>query len=254
MISQNVYFLFSYIFKLPLSRHVTGLQPKKQMAGKLLRKPRAPKPLPAIVYEPEKPFDYEETSDHQQTINHSIESPSPIPTPYSAGRLSPVPSLASHAPTEMIKDRQEVRNNEYLRTRSFTRSAPSKRNSRKSLVTPTTRERTMSGKSHSVNNYNVTRPYKPCGPEAFPYRKPKTEPEVSRLLFHDNDWNYYEPPKFMLNDFLHRLSRINKFPVAKVKRIIYSKNNYEKITKLISQSFSLGQTKISQQEMKLPGE
>ncbi|XP_071511291.1 uncharacterized protein [Diadema antillarum] len=88
----------------------------------------------------------------------------------------------------------------------------------------------------ALESDSLVKPYKPRGPDPFPLRQPKQPPEVKHEILYANvdDPRYYEIPAFSLNDFCYDLSRVYEMPREQVKNIVFSKQNFKKMTTLFA--------------------
>nr|XP_054771313.1 uncharacterized protein LOC129279242 [Lytechinus pictus] len=86
----------------------------------------------------------------------------------------------------------------------------------------------------TLESDSLVKPYKPRGPDPFPLRHPKQPSEIRpELLYADvDDPRFFEIPEFTLNDFCYDLSRVYALPRERVKNIVFSKQNFKKMTTL----------------------
>ena len=204
--------------------------------GKLLRKPRAPKPLPPLTATPDtrtgkdKINDYFESMDFDDEIARVRDATlRQSPTP------SVVPSLVSPPPPSESNPRRSL----YGRTVTYqsptlqSRVSFISREEKKFILDPLFRDQTSLGTY--VDGKSLIKPYKPRGPEGLPARPPKKNPEIMHAIDITDDIRYYTPPAFTLQNFMVHLSDIRNLPLRKVKELVYSKHNYKKLTKLLAE-------------------
>ncbi|XP_053404310.1 leucine-rich repeat-containing protein 63-like [Mercenaria mercenaria] len=206
------------------------------MGKQLLRKPRAPKPLPPLPTTPtpsapgaaSKLTEYYESVDFLEddavyrsrdpTIRHS-------PTP------SVVPSLVSPPPSESYQRKSVFR--------TFTYPSPLShisyisRDEKKFVLDPLFRDQTSLGTY--VDGKSLVKPYKPRGPDCLPARPPRRNPEITHAIDIVDDIRFYNPPAFTLENFMVNVADIRNMPLRKVRSIMYSKENYKKLTKMIAE-------------------
>ncbi|XP_074657962.1 uncharacterized protein LOC141910963 [Tubulanus polymorphus] len=222
-----------------------GLKSKKtQNSTKLLRKPRPPPP--PVRKKPAEQDPEDDDPDRFDKQESSLFDPdeynlrwTPLPTTPSV-----VPSLASPVPAELAKSRKSP-----LKRRGKSGSSPQRvnsylRNQQKYILEALYRHNTSEYRivpsSSSTAPGSLVKSYKPRGPDAFPMRMPKILPHLmNQYLFleEQDDLRYYEPCLFTLNDFLIRVSQIQRLPLRKVKKAVFSKHNYKKLTKLLAQEY-----------------
>ncbi|XP_038051222.1 uncharacterized protein LOC119724305 [Patiria miniata] len=84
---------------------------------------------------------------------------------------------------------------------------------------------------------SLVQPYKPRGPDGFPFRTPRNLPEVKKeLLYLDHEHlRYHLPPDFTLEDFQVEVGAYGR-PLQRetLKKAILSKQNYKKLTTLFA--------------------
>lgn len=210
----------------------------KSMGGKLLRKPRAPKSLPPMTVTPAPPettparpfyenYDFEEREygSPQHHYRTEVDSPMKSPTP------SIVPSLISPPPSES----NPVKRMLYRHT---IHGSPQSnvtfisRDEKKFVLDPLYREKTSLGTY--VDGKSLVKPFKPRGPQMFPARPPRRNPEIYSVDYID-DIRFIKPPAFSLDDFLSEMSEYNRIPLVRMREAVYSRHNYKKITKLLAE-------------------
>lgn len=105
------------------------------------------------------------------------------------------------------------------------------------------RGRTSMGSFADTNS--LVKPYSDRGPEPFPLRLPRRNPDFLPMDMFD-DVRFYDPPAFRLENFMLHLSAIEEIPLHSVREIITSKHNYKKLTKLLAEHYiyPLRQTSI----------
>ncbi|XP_052216236.1 leucine-rich repeat-containing protein 63-like isoform X1 [Dreissena polymorpha] len=209
------------------------------MGKQLLRRPRAPKPLPPLPDTPApsthggttKLNDYFESIDFNidddgnyksrdaTTIRHS-------PTP------SVVPSLVSPPPSESLH-RKSVYRTAYPSRQS--RMSGVSRDEKKFVLDPLYRDHTSLGTY--VDGKSLVKPYKPRGPDSLPARQPRKHPEITHAIDIVDDIRFYHPPAFTLNNFIVKMSDIHGIPYQKVYGYVSSRENYIKLTKMIADEF-----------------
>lgn len=111
-----------------------------------------------------------------------------------------------------------------------------------------------SGPGRTLESDSLVKPYKPRGPEPFPLRQPKQPSEIRpEILYADvDDPRFYEIPEFTLNDFCHDLSRVYALPTERVKNIVFSKQNFKKMTTLFG-SFAQEKRQVTVKTLELKG-
>ncbi|XP_060070630.1 leucine-rich repeat-containing protein 63-like [Ylistrum balloti] len=213
---------------------------------KLLRRPRAPKPLPPLSTpsptknssSPVKPF--YETYDFDTDIP-TRETPVTIrqsPTP------SVVPSLISPPPSESNPTRKHYLYRHVIQHGSQqTNVAFVSRDDKKFILDPLYRVKTSLGTY--VDGKSLIKPFKPRGPESFPARPPRRHPEIFHVDYVD-DIRYYAPPTFTLETFMMEISDRQRLPMRSVKQAVCSRYNYKKMTKLLAEqnTFELSQDEV----------
>lgn len=204
------------------------------MGKQLLRKPRAPKPLPPLPDTPapsapgatSKLTEYFESIDFlDDDVHYRSTTTRHSPTP------SVVPSLVSPPPSESFQRKSVFR--------TFTYPSPLSRNSyisreeKKFILDPLFRDQTSLGTY--VDGKSLVKPYKPRGPDGLPARPPRRNPEIVHAIDVVDDIRFYNPPAFTLENFMVRIADIRNIPLRKVRSIMYSKDNYKKLTKIIAE-------------------
>ncbi|XP_060573580.1 leucine-rich repeat-containing protein 63-like isoform X2 [Ruditapes philippinarum] len=206
------------------------------MGKQLLRKPRAPKPLPPLPVTPapsgpgaaSKLTEYFESIDfldddlayrsRDPTIRHS-------PTP------SVVPSLVSPPPSESFQRKSVFRTFTYPSPLSHISYVS--RDEKKFVLDPLFRDQTSLGTY--VDGKSLVKPYKPRGPDGLPARPPRRNPEIAHAIDIVDDIRFYNPPAFTLENFMVDVADVRNIPLRKVRALVYSKENYKKLTKLIAE-------------------
>lgn len=122
--------------------------------------------------------------------------------------------------------------------RTFTYPSPLSRTSyfskeeKKFILDPLFRDQTSLGTY--VDGKSLIKPYKPRGPDGLPARPPRRNPEITHAIDIVDDIRFYNPPAFTLENFVVRIADIRNMPLRKVRSIVYSKENYKKLTKIIA--------------------
>lgn len=205
------------------------------MGKQLLRKPRAPKPLPPLPTTPTpsapgastKLTEYYESVDfldeeghrsREATIHHS-------PTP------SVVPSLVSPPPSESFQRKSVFRTFTY--PSPLSRISYISREEKKFVLDPLFRDQTSLGTY--VDGKSLVKPYKPRGPDGLPARQPRKQAEVTHAIDIVDDIRFYSPPAFTLENFIVKMADVRNISLKKVRSVVYSKQNYKKLTKMIAE-------------------
>jgi len=204
------------------------------MGKQLLRRPRAPKQLPPMPDSPDpsthggttKLNDYYESIDFgldddfrsRATTRHS-------PTP------SVVPSLVSPPPSESLHRKSAFRTMTFPTPHS--RISFVSRDEKKFILDPLYRDHTSLGTY--VDGKSLIKPYKPRGPDGLPARLPKKYPEITHAIDIVDDVRFYQPPAFTLESFTAKLADVRGLPLRSVRSIVYSRENYKKLTKIIAE-------------------
>jgi len=207
------------------------------MGKQLLRRPRAPKPLPPVQDTPApstfggtntKFNDYLDTidflDDDGQYKSRDATTIRQSPTP------SVVPSLVSPPPSESMHRKSVFRSMTYPTPAS--RISFLSKDEKKFMLDPLYREHTSLGTY--VDGVSLVKPYKPRGPDGLPARMPRKNPEITHAIDIVDDIRFYQPPSFTLENFVVKLSDIRGLPLKKVRSMVYSRENYKKLTKMIA--------------------
>ena len=202
---------------------------------KLLRKPRAPKPLPPLPATPEIRTGKDKLTDYFESIDFGVDDEiaqvrdatwRQSPTP------SVVPSLVSPPPPSESNPRRSYgRTVTYQSPTLHSRVSFISREEKKFVLDPLFRDQTSLGTY--VDGKSLVKPYKPRGPDGLPARPPKRNPELMHAIDIVGDIRFYSPPAFTLENFMVHLSDIRGVPLRKVREAVYSKHNYKKITKML---------------------
>lgn len=205
--------------------------------GKLLRKPRAPKPLSPLSPTPEHKAGKDRLTDYFESIDFAIDDEiarvrdatlRQSPTP------SVVPSLVSPPPPSESNPRRSYgRTVTYQTPTLHSRVSFISREEKKFVLDPLFRDQTSLGTY--VDGKSLIKPYKPRGPDGLPARPPKRNPEILHAIDVVDDIRFYSPPAFTLENFMVHLSDIRGVPLRKVREAMYSKHNYKKLTKLLAE-------------------
>ena len=212
--------------------------------GKLLRKPRAPKPLPPLPVTPEHKTGKDKFTDYFESYDFGFDDEiaqvrdatlRQSPTP------SVVPSLVSPPPPSESNARRSFgRTVTYQSPTLHSRVSFISREEKKFVLDPLFRDHTSLGTY--VDGKSLVKPYKPRGPDGLPARAPKKYPEIMHAIDIVDDIRFYSPPAFTLENFMVHLSEIRGLPLRKVKEAMYSKHNYKKMTKLLAEKTIYPQT------------
>ena len=212
--------------------------------GKLLRKPRAPKPLPPLPVTPEHKAGKDKFTDYFESYDFGFDDEiaqvrdatlRQSPTP------SVVPSLVSPPPPSESNARRSFgRTVTYQSPTLHSRVSFISREEKKFVLDPLFRDHTSLGTY--VDGKSLVKPYKPRGPDGLPARAPKKYPEIMHAIDIVDDIRFYSPPAFTLENFMVHLSEIRGLPLRKVKEAMYSKHNYKKMTKLLAEKTIYPQT------------
>lgn len=210
--------------------------PSSGSGAKLLRRPRAPKQLPPIPTpspvkdsdSPSKPFyeTYDYDTDLTVTVHESTVRQSPTP--------SVVPSLISPPPSESNPTRKFYRH--VLHRSQPTNVTFQSSDEKKFVLDPLYRVKTSLGTY--VDGKSLVKPFKPRGPESFPGRLPRKNPEIFHVDYID-DIRYYQPPAFTLDNFVMDISEKQKIPMNLVQKSMTSRYNYKRLLKIIDEQNTL---------------
>ncbi|XP_071950183.1 uncharacterized protein [Antedon mediterranea] len=201
-------------------------------SNQLLRRPIAPSQT-STVEQVEKDLNEKNVIVHEtKSFVSSCQNLSPVP--------SVAPTLASDIETGDFAEFQTPANTPRTRAKS--------RKSQKNACAPL-----FTGKhdfrfkiepryqlSHNylpkVESPSIVYPYKPRGPDAFPFREPMRPPEVKKeLLYTDTfDMENLKFPEFTLNDFQFDINSIYEMPKVTMTKAVLSKQNYKKLTTLFA--------------------
>ena len=192
---------------------------------KLLRKPRAPAPIPAPPQSPPPKSYTSETYAHfipaGSEHNNSLVS-GPEARYHSKG-------ASSYKPVGLTLRKGDL----------------------KYILDPIVREKTNLGTY--VEGQNLVKPYRNRGPERFPPRLPKQpKPIPPSLLFDDHFGRYEEEPSFCLEDFIVTMSHVHHVPLLRTKQIMYSRQTYKKLHKLLSEYLRPKVESVSHVEIRPP--
>ncbi|KAL8588853.1 hypothetical protein ACOMHN_011568 [Nucella lapillus] len=216
---------------------------KKPKTGQLLRKPRAPKRLPPITAE-----------DEREKAKLSEQSASPERHPFSdvfdmfdlrpedETRMTPppsgAPSLASPPPSES----GPTRNTYPFRSPVSNVTSFVSREDERYVLDPMFRGRTNLGTY--IDGKSLVKPFKPRGPEPFPPRAPKQNPDIT-FDYDCDDIRFFQPPSFTLEHFMAAVAERSHLPLRKVREIVYSKHNVKKLTDLLVQEKLYPRTQVT---------
>ncbi|XP_066267668.1 uncharacterized protein [Branchiostoma lanceolatum] len=201
------------------------------MPGTLLRRPLPPK--------------------ERQQPSVPMISPSPSPdiyrvhTPPHPLRLSPVPSLPSVVPS--LASGMHLSQLEAPRDglQSPVPTIDSK------FMVAQKLEKQRSDTAGFIIKQNLLLPYKPRGPDFFPHREPKRPPPVSLTdLFREENFSDKKEPDFTLDDFHVDMSQVPTMPRRELQRAVLSKQNYNKMIKMLSEEFSPRQEEVRTTEVR----
>lgn len=210
---------------------------KRQYTGKLLRRPRAPRQLPPLAVE-----DAEATEDTKGTVLPGTYGPSVFGDAFSmfdlsseeaSHRVSPIPSgapsLASPPPSESAPTRLTYAYHSPLSNiTSFT-----SKGDEKYVLDPMFRGQTAVGRY--VDEQSLARSFKFRGPDPFPLRNPRQNPDI--LMDYDcDDVRYFNPPAFTLEHFLRNVAEQKHLALPRVRKIICSRHNVKKLTDLLAET------------------
>ena len=207
---------------------MTG-QPNKGPV-KLLRKPRAPAPIPAP---PQSPAPKSYTSETYQPFIPGIPAGSEHNNSLVSGPETRYHSKAnsSYKPVGLTLRKGDL----------------------KYILDPIVREKTNLGTY--VEGQNLVKPYRNRGPERFPLRLPKQpKPIPPSLLFDYHFGRYEEEPSFCLEDFIVTVSHVHHVPLIRTKQIIYSRQTYKKLHKLLAEYLRPKVESVSHVEIRPPCE
>ncbi|KAL3847912.1 hypothetical protein ACJMK2_018802 [Sinanodonta woodiana] len=213
---------------------IPGLKSKKNLTGRLLRRPRPPKrlsPLPMNTASVKGIQEFIESFDIE-ALPESLTPPDndfatqhfPSPTP------SVVPSLVSPPPSESNPQRSPLRTT-FVSPQS--RISFLSREEKKYVLDPVFRDHTSLGTY--VDGKSLVKPFKPRGPEPFPARPPRRDPEIFHAIDVVDDIRFFHPPQFTLDNFLIHIAEAHNIPFIKVREAVYSRHNYKRLTKIISE-------------------
>jgi hypothetical protein len=215
---------------------------------RLLRKPRAPTHSSSTNQQSAYPFL------NPQQVLHYAELPDDWDC-LSQFTPSVVPSLASPPPSENL-----IRRNQSVVSRSKTKYSENDP-ALSPVVSPNARRRVQkheqkyvldpvygfsrekSSPPHAqpqtpgyVEGKSLVKPFKPRGPDGFPMRVHRQPPDLHYdLLWDEDDLKYFPTPLFTLNEFLIQVSQVQNLPLKQLEKVILSRQNYEKLTKLLAE-------------------
>ncbi|XP_033096129.1 leucine-rich repeat-containing protein 63-like isoform X2 [Anneissia japonica] len=92
-------------------------------------------------------------------------------------------------------------------------------------------------RDHSkMESFSVVKPYKPRGPDPFPFREPVRPAEVRKELLYSDSFDIYnfKFPEFTLNDFQFDINAIYNMSKSTMTEAVLSKQNYKKLTTLFA--------------------
>ncbi|WAR28101.1 LRC63-like protein [Mya arenaria] len=210
------------------------------MGKQLLRRPRAPKPLPPVHDTPapstiaanSKLNDYFDSIDFNIDEDGQYRSREATTTRHSP-TPSVVPSLVSPPPSESMHRKSVFRSLTYPTPQS--RVSFLSKDEKKFMLDPLYRDHTSLGTY--VDGKSLVKPYKPRGPDGLPTRLPRKNPEITHAIDLVDDIRFYRPPAFTLENFVIKLADIRGIPLKKVRSMVYSQANYKKLTKMIADEF-----------------
>ena len=230
---EYMYCIYYHTFQLPVI--MTG---QHKGPVKLLRKPRAPIPIPAPPVSP-------------PPKSYTSEVCQPFTYPSTPG-IPPAPSV----PNSIISPPPDIH---YQNKRDHTRTTSSnkpkgltlRKGDLKYILDPVVREKTHLGTY--VEGKNLVKPYRQRGPEHFPLRMPK-QPKLMppAILFDENLGKDQEAPSFCLEDFIITMSRVHRVPLAHTKQIMYSRQTYKKLQSLLAEYLQPKKETVSQIQMRPP--
>lgn len=207
------------------------------MGKQLLRKPRAPKPLPPIPDTPDLTSQGGTTklADYYDSIDFGVDDESNFRSRDATTRHSPtpsvVPSLVSPPPSESMHRKSVFRTITYPTPHS--RISYVSRDEKRFILDPLYRDHTSLGTY--VDGKSLVKPYKPRGPDGLPARQPKKTPEITHAIDIVDDIRFYQPPAFTLENFVAKLADVRGMPMRTVRNAVCSKENYIKLTKMIAE-------------------
>ncbi|KAK3095277.1 hypothetical protein FSP39_012616 [Pinctada imbricata] len=146
---------------------------------------------------------------------------------------SVVPSLVSPPPSESNPTRRTYYRNGFGITPQSATSFLT-RDDKKYVLDPVYREKTSLGTY--VDGKSLVKPFKPRGPESFPARPPRKVNEIYPMDTND-DFRYYQPPAFTLDNFMYHISEMQNIPLVKVRQAMTSKHNYKKLANLLAKQY-----------------
>jgi hypothetical protein len=108
-----------------------------------------------------------------------------------------------------------------------------------------------------VEGQSLIRSYKPRGPDGFPFRNPHIQNQQQPLLHLIEPYDETDqPPEFTLQDFLCKLSKEERMPLEKTKKIVFSKRNYQQMQNMIQELCQAPQKSnaLTRVEVQIPDE
>lgn len=255
-VSSLTYFLLQLLPPLSLGQG-KALQiqnNQQQVHGKsLLRRPRQP----VVHHLPPDPPEPPESPEHTKSALSDI---SRINSYTGLYRYSPEPSV--HPSVVSPPPPSELQSNHNFPAHHPPQRAghPSSyllKSDTKYVLDPLYRDKTNVGTY--VEGRALVKPYRTTGPtHLVPIHPPKRNPDMGFYPFPFADEydieRYYAPPAFSLQDFLIKVSQVQRIPLQKVKQVMFSRHNYKKIQKILAEELVPKQTEMSVTEMKPPGE
>ncbi|KAL5005485.1 hypothetical protein ScPMuIL_018941 [Solemya velum] len=209
---------------------------RKRPAMRLLRKPRAPKVLPPLPVTPAPPPKLQPCYD-DSTFNSDNELNDGMQICQQESAHSPTPSVVTSLASPPPSSSQQARRAFLFRLYGSAHSNMSYLSNdqdKKYILDRRYRGRTTMGSF--TNSNSLVKPYSDRGPEPFPLRLPRRNPDILPMDMFD-DLRFYDPPAFRLENFMMHLSAIEEIPLQSVREIMHSKHNYKKLTKLLAEHY-----------------
>ena len=122
----------------------------------------------------------------------------------------------------------------------------------RSKRTSTVKKRPDKLSENYVENQFLMRPLRVKGTSSFPARDVKHNPATVKVVSDEETEKYCPPNQFTLQDFVVKLSEMKDIPLETVQKVIYSRNNYETLQKILLEKCRSKCDKLHTQELHLP--
>lgn len=124
--------------------------------------------------------------------------------------------------------------------------------SNRSKRTSTVKKRPNELLENYVENQFLMRPLRVKGISSFPARDVKHNPFTIKVESEEEKEKHYPPNQFTLQDFVVKLSEMKDIPLETVQKVIYSRNNYQTLQKILLDRCQPKCGKMHTQELHLP--